>query len=65
MGALYHKPGIHYHAVLDFNGQFPLRRCVGLSLFLKDTAGGAVGLWFFSELTQSVCCFCKIGRANP
>ena len=37
MRALYHRPGIHYNAVLDFNGQFP-RRLLLSSLELQQGA---------------------------
>lgn len=44
MQALYHRPGIHYHAVLDFNGQFPWRLC-GFPFFpLAAAPGDAVAL---------------------
>ena len=41
MRALYHRPGNHYHAVRDFNGQFPLRLRVG-SLFPVMLQQGAL-----------------------
>lgn len=49
MWALYHGPGIHYHSVLDFNGQFPPRLCMGS---LEAAAGGAVALHVLGELIQ-------------
>lgn len=42
MQALYHRPGIHYHAELDFNGQFPLRLCVWVSSFFTKKQQGAL-----------------------
>lgn len=47
MRALYHGLCIHYHAVLDFNGQFPRGPCTGFRLWPPSAfaaAGDAVAL---------------------